>query len=106
MITIFAAGLGDVTGPGGVPVEVTGKIYDGPAFNTPLAPVDNAQVGGLSANVLFSGLEPGMLGVYRVLVQLDPNVPTNSLAQMFIAQSVFTSNIVTLPIVAPAPPSQ
>ena len=29
-------------------------------------------------------------------------VPTNSIAQMFIAQSVFTSNIVTIPIVAPA----
>ena len=64
--------------------------------------MDNAQVDGLSANVLFAGLEPGTLGVYRVLVQLDPSAPTNALAQMFIAQSVFTSNIVTIPIVAPA----
>ena len=80
---------------------VTGQIYNGPAFNTPVTPVDNAQVGGLSANVLFAGLEPGTLGKYRVLVQLDPNTPTNAVSQMFIAQSVFTSNIVILPIVAP-----
>jgi len=45
------------------------------------------------------------LGVYRVQVQLDPSVPTNAVSQMYIAQSVFTSNIVLLPIVAPIPPS-
>ncbi len=106
VITFFAAGLGTVIGPGGTSVQVTGQIYNGPAFNTPTTPVDNAQVGGRSANVLFAGLEPGQLGVYRVLVQLDPSVPTNSIAQMFIAQSVFTSNIVTIPVVAPAPPAQ
>jgi hypothetical protein len=102
VITIYAAGLGLVVGPDGSPVQVTGQIYNGPAFNTPTTPVDNAQIDGLSGNVLFAGLEPGTLGVYRVLIQLDPNVPTNSIAQMFIAQSVFTSNIVTIPIVAPA----
>jgi len=106
VITIFAAGLGTVTGPGGTSVQVTGQIYNGPAFNSPTTPVDNAQVGGLSANVLFAGLDPGTLGVYRVLVQLDPNTPTNASSQMFIAQSVFTSNIVILPIVAPVLPTQ
>lgn len=103
VITIFAAGIGLVNGPGGSPVQVTGQIYTGPAFNTPITPVDNAQVGGLSANVLFAGLEPGQIGVYRLLVQLDPSTPTNANSQMFIAQSVFTSNIVLLPIVAPQP---
>ena len=106
VITIFAAGLGTVIDGGGNSVEVTGQVYNGPAFNTPTTPVDNAQVGGLSANVLFAGLEPGTVGVYRVLVQLDPNTPTNADSQMFIAQSVFTSNIVTMPVVAPAPPAQ
>jgi uncharacterized protein (TIGR03437 family) len=84
---------------------VTGQIYNGPAFNTPNAPVDNAQVGGRSANVLFSGLVPGQIGLYQVLLQLDPSTPTNSTAQMFIAQGVFTSNIVTIPIVSPQPPA-
>jgi len=85
----------------------TGSIYpvNGPA-NSPSAPVDNAQVGGRTANVLFSGLAPGMIGVYQVELQLDPGVATNLQTQMFIAQDVFTSNIVTIPVVAPAPPSQ
>jgi hypothetical protein len=103
LITIFAAGIGLVNGPSGNAAQVTGQIYNGPIFNTPTTPVDNAQVGGLSANVIFAGLEPGTLGVYRVEVQLDPSVPTNAVSQMFIAQSVFTSNIVLLPIVAPVP---
>jgi uncharacterized protein (TIGR03437 family) len=103
VITIYAAGLGNVAGPGGTSVETTGKIYNGPVNNSPLVPVDNAQVGGFTANILSSGLVPGLLGVYKVDIQLDPNVPTNSLSQMFIAQSVFTSNIVTIPIVAAAP---
>ena len=104
LITIFAAGIGLVNGPSGNAAQVTGQIYNGPIFNTPTTPVDNAQVGGLSANVIFAGLEPGTLGVYRVEVQLDPSVPTNAVSQMFIAQSMFTSNIVLLPIVAPIPP--
>jgi len=106
VITIYAAGLGPVSGPDGTNPQVTGKIYDGPVFNTPNTAVDNAQVGGRSANVLFASLERGMLGVYRVLVQLDPNTPTNQISQMFIAQGVFTSNIVTIPVVAPVPPTQ
>ena len=104
IITIFATGLGDVTGAGGTSVAVTGQIYTGPAFNTPVTPVDNAQIGGLSGNVIFAGLEPGQLGVYRVLVQLDPSVPSNAITQMFIAQNIYTSNIVTIPIVSPSPP--
>ena len=105
IITVFAAGLGPVTGAGGTPVAVTGQIYTGPVFNTPTSPVDNAQIGGLSGNVIFAGLEPGYLGVYRVWIQLDPSVPTNLITQMFIAQNIYTSNIVTLPIVAFAPPT-
>jgi uncharacterized protein (TIGR03437 family) len=103
LITIYATGLGNVLGPDGVSVGVTGQIYNGPVFNTLTAPVDNAQVGGRSANVLFSGLVPGTLGVYQVVLQLDPATPTNTIAQMFIAQGVFTSNIVTIPIVSPNP---
>jgi hypothetical protein len=105
VITIYATGLGQVVGAGGTAVQVTGQIYNGPVYNTPTTPVDNAQVGGLSGNVLFAGLEPGALGVYRVEVQLDPSAPTNALSQLFIAQNIYTSNIVTLPIVAAAPPA-
>lgn len=107
LIYIYAAGLGVVGPDAAKSLATTGAIYptDGPA-NTPTAPVDNAQVGGKTANVLFSGLQPGMIGVYKVQLQLDPGLTTNMQTQMFIAQDVFTSNIVTLPVVAPTPPSQ
>ncbi len=101
VVTIFAAGIGLVNDAGGNPAQVTGQLYSGPAYNVPITPVDNAQLGGLSGNVLFAGLEPGALGVYRVLVQTDPSTPTDTNSQLFIAQSTFTSNIVLLPVVAP-----
>lgn len=106
VITIYATGLGPATLlDGSGPVGITGQVYEGPVPNTPAAPVDNAQIGGSTANVLAAGLEPGMIGVYRVDLQLNSTLPTNPNTQMYIAQNVFTSNIVTIPVVSPVPPS-
>jgi uncharacterized protein (TIGR03437 family) len=102
MITVFATGIGVTLGPDGNPAGVTGKSYNGPAYNVPNSPVDNAQVGGRTATVINAGLKPGLLGVYEIKMQLNSDLPTNPNTQMFIAQSVFTSNIVTIPIVAPS----
>ena len=106
VVTVYATGIGIVSKADGTPAAVTGQAYMGPAFNSPNVPVDNAQVGGLTANVINSGLVPGMLGIYQVDMQLDGTLPTNPNTQMYIAQNVFTSNIVTIPVVAPAPPAQ
>jgi uncharacterized protein (TIGR03437 family) len=103
VISIFATGLGLTTAPDGSIVGVTGQVFQGPAFNTPGVPVDNAQVGGLTANVLNSGLAPGTLGMYQVDLQISDQLTTNPNTQLYIAQNVFTSNIVTIPVVAPAP---
>jgi len=106
VIIIYATGLGPATLlDGAAPVGITGQVFPGPAENTPQTPVDNAQVGGSTANVLAAGLKPGMLGVYEVRLQLSTALPTNPKTQMYIAQNVFTSNIVTIPVVAPAPPT-
>jgi uncharacterized protein (TIGR03437 family) len=70
-----------------------------------VTPVDNAQVGGSTANILSAGLLPGFLGVYQVQLQLLNTLPTNLFTQLYIAQNVFTSNIVTIPVVAQAPPA-
>jgi uncharacterized protein (TIGR03437 family) len=106
VITIYATGIGPTTLEDGVtPAAITGHVYDGPALNVPSTPVDNAQVGGTTANVLYAGLLPGFLGVYRVELQLLDSLPTNLFTQIYIAQSVFTSNIVTIPVVAQAPPA-
>ncbi len=105
-ITIYATGIGPTVLPDGLtPASFTGQIYPGPALNIPVTNVDNAQVGGSTANVLSAGLAVGMMpGVYAVALQTNPALPTNPLTQMYIAQNVFTSNIVTIPVVAPAPP--
>ena len=70
--------------------------------NVAVAPVDNVQAGGSTANVLSSGLKPGMLGVYEVQIQLSTSLTTNPNTQLYMAQNVFTSNIVTIPVVDPA----
>jgi len=106
VITIYATGIGPVTLEDGLtPAGVTGQVYQGPALNVPATAVDNAQVGGTTANVLFAGLLPGFLGVYEVQLQLLDTLPTNLFTQMYIAQNVFTSNIVTIPVVAQIPPA-
>ena len=106
VITIYATGIGPVTLEDGLtPAGVTGQVYQGPALNVPSTAVDNAQVGGTTANVLTAGLMPGFLGVYQVQLQLLDTLPTNLFTQMYIAQNVFTSNIVTIPVVAQSPPS-
>jgi uncharacterized protein (TIGR03437 family) len=105
VITIYATGIGITTLEDHVTqAGVTGQAYQGPALNIPQNNVDNAQVGGTTANVLFAGLQPGTLGVYVVQLQINDNLPTNTQTQLWIAQNVFTSNIVTIPIVALVPP--
>ncbi len=107
MITIYATGIGPTTLPDGMTiVSVTGQVYPGPALNVPQTNVDNAQIGGTTANVIDAGLAVGMLpGVYKVVLQTDNSLPTNYRTQIYIAQNVFTSNIVTMPVVAQLPAS-
>jgi len=107
VITIYATGIGLTTLADHLTLaSITGQVYQGPTLNFPVNNVDNAQVGGTTANVLNAGLLTGMLGVYQVQLQLDDSLPTNPVTQMWIAQNVFTSNIVTIPVVAAAPPTQ
>jgi uncharacterized protein (TIGR03437 family) len=107
VITIYATGIGPTTLSDGVTyASITGLTYPGPALNLPVTNVDNAQVGGTTANVLYAGLAVGMMpGIYAVELQIDSSLPTNPVTQMYIAQNVFTSNIVTIPVVAAAPPA-
>jgi uncharacterized protein (TIGR03437 family) len=107
VITIYATGIGLTTLADHLTTaSITGQVYPGPALNFPVNNVDNAQVGGTTANVLNAGLLTGTLGVYQVQLQLEDTLPTNPRTQMWIAQNVFTSNIVTIPVVAAAPPAQ
>lgn len=102
IISIYATGIGLVGPDEASAAAQTGRIYTGPAANSPSQPVDDAQAGGSTANVLNAGLKPGLLGVYEVQLQLSSSLPDNDQTQLFIAQNVFTSNIVTIPVRSPA----
>jgi len=81
----------------------TGQIYplDG-GTNQPKEFV-SALAGGKTANVLFAGLQPGTVGIWRVDLELNSDMPTNPLTQMTIAQAEYVSNIITFPLVNPNP---
>jgi len=60
-------------------------------------------VGGLTANVLFSGLKPGYVGLYELDLELNTSLPTDPQTTLTISQLYQVSNIVTIPVVNPAP---
>jgi uncharacterized protein (TIGR03437 family) len=59
----------------------------------------NSIAGGKTADVIYAQLLEGSVGVYKVLLHLNPDLPTDPFSQLTIAQDIFVSNIVTLPIV-------
>ena len=100
MIYVYATGLGlPVLNDGNKGLIQTGTQYpvDGPV-TTPASFV-NAIAGGKTADVISATLQPGSVGLYQVLLHLNPDLVTDPYAQLTIAQDVFVSNIVTMPIV-------
>jgi hypothetical protein len=102
-VTIYATGLGLVSSDA-TQVGETGTKYTGPALNQANEPVDSL-VGGKTANVLFAGLQQGSVGVYEVQLQLNSDLPTNPQTPLTIAQYIYISNIVTIPVFNPKPPA-
>ncbi len=96
-LLVYATGLGPIA-----PVELqaeikTGQIYTGPRENEPVESVSSL-AGGRTANVLFANLEPGLIGLYRVVLELNSDLPSNPETQLTIAQSFQVSNIVSFPV--------
>jgi uncharacterized protein (TIGR03437 family) len=100
LIKIYATGLGIIGPDEAKGVLATGFAYAGPAGNTPNVPIDSI-AGGKTANVLYAGLVPGMVGVYELVLQLNSDIPTNPQTHITIAQDVYVSNIATFPVVNP-----
>ena len=101
---LWGTGLGTVNPIDAQLAAHTGQKYQYPGPNSTNTQVD-ALAGGKTANLIYAGLEPGTVGIYRVRLQLNPDLPTNPLTQVTIAQYVYVSNIVTVPINAPVVPS-
>jgi uncharacterized protein (TIGR03437 family) len=104
-VVVFGTGLGLVLPEEALQALHTGFRYQGPEFNEPFEFVSSL-VGGKTATVLFAGIKPGLVGVYEIHLELNSDLGTNPITLMTIAQDINVSNIVTLPIVDPNPPSE
>jgi uncharacterized protein (TIGR03437 family) len=106
-IVVLASGLGVVGPDPAFESFINGRPYDGPALNDPqLKDPDSfvsSLVGGKTANVLFAGLRRGLVGIYEVHLELNPDLPTNSKTALTIAQGFQVSNIVLIPVANPNP---
>ncbi len=102
VISIYTTGMGLINPPESFNLH-TGMRYDGPASNSLQAATSEqffayAQVGGFSANLLFAGMEPGGISIFRVDLQMNPGLSTNPATQVTIAQDIYVSNIATIPV--------
>ena len=101
-IIVYATGLG-LVGPETAKGSLqTGSAYFGPKNNDPFEFVSSL-VGGRTANVIAAGVKVGGIGIYEVVLELNPDLPTNPQTQLTIAQNIYTSNIVTIPVFNPNP---
>jgi uncharacterized protein (TIGR03437 family) len=104
LIYIYATGLGlPVLNDGNKDLIQTGIQYplDGPV-TVPPGDSDhfvNSVAGGSTADVITATILPGSVGLYKVLLHLNPSLVTDPIMQLTIAQGLFVSNIVTLPVV-------
>jgi uncharacterized protein (TIGR03437 family) len=94
---IFATGLGFVMPQEANLATVTGAPYFGPVLNDPNEFVSSL-ADGFTANVISAGLQVGAIGVYQVFLELNTGVPANSAAPLTIAQNIYVSNTVLIPI--------
>ena len=103
-ISIYASGLGRLQDTSDFVAMVNGQPFNGSPLNNV---TDNgfiaALVGGKTANVLFSGLRVGYVGIYQVDLELNSGLTTDPKTTLTISQLYQTSNIVSIPVVATAP---
>jgi uncharacterized protein (TIGR03437 family) len=99
-ILVYATGLGTIEPAEATQAEDTGGKYKGPALNDPRAFVSSL-AGGSTANVISANLAPGMVGIYEVRLELGLGTPPSPLTQLTISQDIYTSNIVTIPVIDP-----
>ena len=98
VIQIYSTGLGTVTNQ-----PATGS----PAPLNTLAQTTvspTVEIGGVTANVLFSGLTPGSVGLYQVNAQVPLGTTPGSAVPVFISIGGFSSNTVTIAVKSPPPP--
>jgi uncharacterized protein (TIGR03437 family) len=101
-IYVIATGLGLVTPEAAKNAIVDGTAYYGPVINDPNSSVSSL-AGGNTASVISAGLMVGAIGMYQVYLELSNTLATNPVTQLTIAQDIYTSNIIAIPVLQPAP---
>jgi uncharacterized protein (TIGR03437 family) len=107
LIELMATGLGLPVFAGDVgSLLQTGVAWPADApVTSPPADQDHAVsaiAGSKTADVISATLMPGSVGTYKVLLHLNGDLPTDPAMQITIAQSIFVSNVATIPLVKPA----
>ncbi len=102
-LLVYATGLGlpvlDDTNRGYI---TTGAQYPQGAPVTLPVNFVSSLAGGKTANILSASLKPGAPpGTYEVVLQLNSDMPSDPLTNLYIAQDIYISNIVTFPLVNP-----
>jgi uncharacterized protein (TIGR03437 family) len=92
VLQIFCTGLGPVTSqpPTGSPAPLTSLAH---TTTTP-----TVTIAGVPADVSFSGLAPGYVGLYQVNAQVPPGLAANASAPVVISMPGATSNTVTIAV--------
>jgi uncharacterized protein (TIGR03437 family) len=91
-ISIYCTGLGQVTNSPGA---------GNPASSTPLsqtAAAPTVTIGGVRANVQFSGLAPGFAGLYQVNVQVPNGIAPSDAVPLSLTIGGVTSNTATIAV--------
>jgi len=80
-LVLLATGLGAVTftPPNGSPPVVNGQFVESDTLTKPVV-----LVGGVQANVVFSGLSPQYPSLYQINVVLNPGTPTGNAVPVII----------------------
>jgi len=90
-ILIFCTGLGQVTNqpPAGSPAPLSPLSWSGAPTVT---------IGGVPANVSFSGLAPGYVGLYQVNAQVPAGLAANDAVPVVLHMGGNTSNAATIAV--------
>jgi uncharacterized protein (TIGR03437 family) len=92
-LMVFGNGFGPLVSP--VPAGTLSPGTPVATVNTPLA-----DIGGVPAQVSFSGLAPGFIGVNQFNVEVPVGLPTSSGTQLQAILNGIASNTVTLSVLA------
>ena len=108
LMIVFATGLGKTDNQAAVRTGEPTPV--GTVANVPLVADDfvSSQFGGRTAQVEFVGLAENQVGVYQVNLRTNTDLVDNPETPLWIAQGLFISNTVTLPVknLVPRPPTR